>query len=123
MDVFLAQKVIALAGVSRSGAGFGCMVLKHLKAKGYEVLPIHPTAKELEGIPCYASLAHLPKPADGLALVVPPAQTEQLLREAVAAGIRHVWMQPGAESIEAVRFCEKNAISVVYGGPCLLIQA
>lgn len=123
IDSFLAQKVIALAGVSRSGAGFGCMVLKHLTAKGYEVLPIHPSAKELEGLACYASLSLLPKAADGLVLVVPPEQTEALVREAAAQGIRRVWMQPGAESPDAVRFCEKNGIDLVYGGDCLLVLA
>ena len=123
VDSFLAQKTLAIAGASRSGVGFGCIVLKHLAAKGYEVLPIHPAAKEVEGSRCYPSLADLPKPADGLVLIVPPQQTEVLVREALAQGIRRVWMQPGAESPEAVRFCEKNGIELVYGGDCVLVLA
>ncbi|MBS1197823.1 MAG: CoA-binding protein [Proteobacteria bacterium] len=121
IDSFIAQKTIAVAGVSRSGMGFGCLVLKHLAAKGYEVLPVHPSASEVEGFRCYPSLTQLPKPADALVLVVPPEQTEILVREAFAQGIRRIWMQPGAESPEAVRFCERNGIELVYGGDCVLV--
>lgn len=122
IDSFIAQKTIAVAGVSRSGMGFGCLVMKHLAAKGYEVLPVHPSAPEVEGFRCYPSLAELPKPADALVLVVPPAQSEKLVREAFAQGIRRIWMQPGAESPDAVRFCEVNGIELVQGGDCVLVE-
>lgn len=121
IDSFIAQKTIAVVGVSRSGMGFGCLVLKHLAAKGYEVLPVHPSANEVEGFACYPSLAKLPKPADALVLIVPPAQSEIMVREALAQGIRRIWMQPGAESPEAVSFCEKNGIELVHGGDCVLV--
>lgn len=120
---FLAQKTLALAGASRSGRGYGCIILRHLAGKGYDVLPVHPLARELEGHVCYPSLADLPKPADGLVLVVPPEQTEILVREAFKQDIRRVWMQPGAESPEAVRFCQENGMEVVHGGDCILVLA
>ncbi len=43
-------------------------------------------------------LKSLPAPVDGVLIVVPPAQTEQVVREAAEAGIHRVWMQPGADS-------------------------
>ena len=120
---FLLQKTFALAGVSRRGTGYGCLILHHLLQKGYEVLPIHPEASAVEGIPCYPSLSSLPKPIDGLILVVPPDQTEDLVREADIVGIRLIWMQPGAESEDAVTYCEERCIEVIHGGPCLLVLA
>ncbi len=58
----------------------------------------------------------------GVILVVPPGQTEKLVREAAAIGIRRVWMQQGAESDDAIRFCEENGISVIHG-ECILMFA
>jgi len=53
---------------------------------------------------------------------VPPAETEQVVQEAAAAGIRRVWMQQGAESEAAIRFCEEHGMSVVHG-ECILMFA
>ena len=122
VEGFLALDTVAIAGVSRNGKGFGNAVLKDLTGKGYEVLPVHPEAQEVGGVPCSPSLAALPKPVAGLVLVVPPAQTEQLVREARDAGISRIWMQQGAESTEAIRFCEENGIDVVHG-ECIMMFA
>ena len=46
-------------------------------------------------------------------IVVPPAQTEAVVRAAAEAGIKRVWMQQGSQSPEAIRFCEEHGISVV----------
>jgi predicted CoA-binding protein len=122
VEGFLAQKRLALAGASRKGRKFGNLVLKSLRKKGYEVFPIHPTAEELSGVRCYPSLAELPKEVGGLVLVVPPAQTEKLVQEAAAAGIKRIWMQQGAESPEAINFCEQNGITAVHG-ECIMMFA
>ena len=122
VDGFLAQKTLALAGVSRSGRKFGNAVLKDLRRKGYEVLPVHPEAAAIDGTRCYRSLAELPNAVGGLVLVVPPPQTEKLVEEAADAGIRRVWMQQGAESPAAVRICEERGIDAIHG-ECILMFA
>lgn len=122
IDGFLAQETLALAGVSRSGGKFGNKVLRDLSGKGYKILPVHPEAVDVDGVRCYPSLADLPTAAGGLVLVVPPPQTERLVREAGEAGIGRVWMQPGAESEAAIRFCEERGIDVVHG-ECIMMFA
>ena len=122
IEEFLDEHTLAIAGVKRDGTGFGNAVLKDLTGKGYEILPVHPTADEVGGVPCSPSLAELPKPAGGLVLVVQPEQSEKLVREAKAAGIGRIWMQQGAESAEAIRFCEQNGIDVVHG-QCVMMFA
>lgn len=122
IEAFMAQKTLALAGASRSGRKFGNAVLRELKAKGYEVYVVHPTASEIEGVGCAASLAQLPKAVGGLVCIVPPAETEKLVREAVGAGIKRIWMQRGAESDEAIRICREHGISVIHG-ECILMFA
>jgi hypothetical protein len=122
VDDFLAQRKLAVVGVSRTGKKFGNIAFKALKAKGYRLFPINPHAESVEGEHCYPNLSELPEPVGGVLIVVPPTETEQVVREAAAAGIRRVWMQQGAESEAAIRFCEENGMSVVHG-ECVLMFA
>lgn len=119
---FLAQHRLAVVGASRSGQKFGNTVLKELGAKGYQVYPVNPNADTIDGKRCYPSLKALPETVDGVIIVVPPAETEKVVQEAAQAGIRRVWMQQGAESESAIRFCETQGMSVV-AGECILMFA
>jgi uncharacterized protein len=120
IDDFLSQNSLAIVGVSRSGKGFGNTVLRELLANGFRVFPVHPEAQSVQGLACSPSLAALPEPVGGLVIVVPPKQTEIVVREAAAAGIRRVWIQPGAKSKEALQFCADSGISAI-SGECILM--
>ncbi len=117
---FTAQKKLAVVGISRRGRKFGNMAFKELKKQGYRVFPVNPNTQTVEGERCYPSLGALPEPVEGVLIVVPPAETEKVVLEAAAAGIKRVWMQQGAESPEAVRFCKENGIEAVHG-ECILM--
>lgn len=56
-------------------------------------------------------------------VVVPPAVTEKIVEECKDLGINMVWMQPGAESDKAVKFCQDHDIGVIHGGPCAMVLA
>lgn len=119
---FLSCKKIAVVGVSRSGKKFGNSVFKELKSKGYEVYPVNPNADEIEGTKSYPDINALKGMIDGAVFVVPPAQTEKLVRDAASAGISRIWMQQGSESKDAIKFCNENGINAVYG-ECILMYA
>ncbi len=122
VEMFLTQSTLAIVGVSRNDKKFGNVIYKELSAKGYKILPVNPNAKRIGEIRCYPSLKALPEPVDGLIIVVPPAQTEQVVQDAAAVGIKRVWMQQGSQSKKSMEFCEKNGISVV-AGECILMFA
>lgn len=122
VDDFISQKKIAVIGVSRSGKKFGNMAYRELKENGYQLFPIHPEANTLEGDQAYPDLKSLPEPVGGVLVVVPPNQTEQVVREAAEAGINRVWMQQGSESDDAIRFCQENDIAEVHG-ECIMMFA
>lgn len=122
VDDFLAQRTFAIAGASRTEKKFGNAVLTSMRAKGYRMIPIHPEASMLGGVPCVPSLRELREPVDGLIIVVPPPETEKLVREAFDAGITRIWMQTGAESTDAIAFCTEHGISVIHG-ECILMFA
>src|SRR6266542_3101013 len=117
VDAFLAEHKLAVVGVSRSGRGFGNMAVRELRGKGYEVFPINPNSPE-----CFPSLQALPERPGGVLIVVPPQQTEQVVSDAAAAGITHVWIQQGAVSDSAVHFCDEHGITAV-AGECILMYA
>jgi len=122
IDDFLAQRSLAVVGVSRSGKKFGNTAYRELKAKGYSLVPVHPEAPSLEGDRCAPSLRLLPAPVTGVLVVVPPQQAEAVVQEAADVGIRHIWLQPGAESPAAIRLAESRGCSVV-AGECILMFA
>lgn len=96
------------------------MAYKELRLRGYQLYPIHPQAETIEGDRAYPSLADLPAKVDGVLIVTPPAQTEQVVQQAHAAGISRVWMQQGAESEAAIRFCQENGMQAVHG-ECIMM--
>jgi uncharacterized protein len=122
VDDFLGQHKLAVVGVSRSGKGFGYAAWRALADKGYEALPVNPGAESIGGTRCYARVSDLPQDVGGVLIVVPPAQTEEVVREAAGAGIRRVWMQQGAESEAALRFCREHGIEAV-SRECILMFA
>jgi len=65
---FLAQKKIAVAGVSRKKSKFGNTLYNELKKKGYDVYAVNPNLKEYDDKKCYDSIMSLPD--DVTALVI-----------------------------------------------------
>jgi len=122
VDDFLACERIAVVGVSRSGRKFGNTAYRELKAKGYHVVPVHPQASHIEGDRAVSSLAALDEPVDGVLIVVPPDETERVVREAEAAGINRIWMQQGSQSDAAIEYCRERGMRVV-SNECILMFA
>ncbi len=122
IDHFLAEKSLAVVGVSRSAKKFGNLAFRTLSARGYTLYPVNTNAETVEGVQCYPNLRALPERVGGVLIVVPPAETERVVREVAEAGIRQVWMQKGAESEQAISFCRERGISAVHG-ECILMFA
>ena len=121
IQAFLAADSFAVVGASVDRSKYGNKVLRCYQQHGRTVHPINPRAEEVEGLKAYPTLAALPAPVPAISVITPPAITEQVVRDAAAAGVQHVWMQPGAESNEAIKAAEELGLSVIAGGPCLLV--
>jgi predicted CoA-binding protein len=119
---FLDSGPFAVVGASVDRSKYGNKVLRCYQQHGKEVYPINARAPEVEGLKAYPSLAALPVKAKAISVITPPAITERVVREAAAAGVEHIWMQPGAESDEAIRTAESLGMSVIAGGPCILVM-
>lgn len=118
---FLAAPAFAVAGASTNRDKYGNKVLRCYLQKGRRAIPVHPRERSIEGVPCAPSIADLPADVKSLSIITPPPVTEQLVEQAIAHGIRNVWMQPGAESPRAIARCEEAGINVIGDGTCLLV--
>jgi len=117
---FLNCKKIAVIGVSSKGKGMGIVVYNHLKDCGTNVFAINKNGGNFKGIKLYSSIKDISENIDGIITIVPPAETEKVVKEALELGVNNIWMQQGSESNIAIKFCEENGISLIYG-ECILM--
>ena len=118
---FMAQKRFAIVGATDDTKKYGHQIFKNLKSRGYEVYPVNPRLKKLEGTRCYPSLADIPVKVDVVDFVVPPEGTEAILKECKRLRLSRVWLQPGSESEAAIAFCHENNLKVVHS-VCVMLS-
>ena len=119
---FIKSKRFAVVGVSLDPKKFGNTIYKELKSRGYEVYGVHPSADEIAGERCYASLSALRGRVDAAILCTKPEKVEPLLKDAAEVGIRNVWLQQGAESKGAIEAGKNLGLNLV-AGQCILMYA
>jgi predicted CoA-binding protein len=119
---FLAQKTLAIVGLSRDKNAMSSKVKAELTAKGYRLLAVNPNAESIGGEKCYASLAALPEKVGGVLVFTAPAQSEKVVADAAAQGIRRVWLQQGAQSDAALAVCREKGLQTV-SGKCIMMFA
>lgn len=121
IDAFLAAGPFGVAGASTNRDKYGNKCLRCYLQNGYEAYGINPRADEIEGVKCYPDVASLPEDVGALSIITPPKITEEIVEAAAERGIRHLWMQPGAESAAAIERARELGLEVIAGGPCLLV--
>ncbi len=117
---FLAQRRIAVAGVSRTKQDAANLIYRRFRDRGYQVFPINPNAERVEGDPCLPDLQSIPGGVDGVVIVTRPQLTEEIVRQCPTAGVKRVWMHQsmvhGASVSEAAaEFCRGSGMTVIAG--------
>jgi len=113
--------IVAVVGATTNREKWGYKVYKALKGYYSSVFPVNPKYKSIDLDRCYPDVSSLPERPDIVVTVVPPRITEDVVKSCYKLGIKSVWMQPGSESKEAIDFCRKNNIDVVYNA-CLVVD-
>jgi predicted CoA-binding protein len=119
---FLAQKRIAVVGVSRENGGHAAanLIYRRLKKTGHDVFAVNPNMQAFDGDRCYPNVRSIPGPIDGVVIVTRPEITERVVRECGDAGVRRVWMHRGmgkgsSVSENAAAYCRQHDITVIAG--------
>ncbi len=119
---FMQAKRLAIVGVSHSEQKMGTGIYKELKERGIEVYGVNPRLDLIQGDKCYPAIGDLTGKVDGVVICVPPKMAVQVLREAVEAGMKKIWIQQGAQSAETTRVARELGVSPVEG-KCILMYA
>jgi len=133
---FLAQKTIAVVGVSDKRETGANRNYKTFKGHGYRVYAVNPHTPTFDGVPCYPDLMSIPEKPDAVFILTSPRVTEQVVQQCVELGIKHVWMHclmgtktglsAGSTSVSpsAVEMCRANGIAVIPGScPAQFLEA
>jgi acyl-CoA synthetase (NDP forming) len=86
----LAPRCVAIVGASPRENTLGNNVVVNLRRFGYagRIMPVHPSAPEVAGLPAYRAFAELPEPAECAVLAVPADKIAAALEEGAAHGLR-----------------------------------
>lgn len=121
IDAFLAAPAIAVVGASDEKHKYGHKVYVCYQQNNRKAYPVNPNTKTVGGNTAYPDLNSLPEQVQSASIITPPAVTDRVVDDAIKAGVKNLWMQPGAESAEAVAKATKAGINVIYGGACVLV--
>lgn len=111
----------AVVGATQDTSKFGYKVFRKLKDRGFKVYPVNPKFEEVEGVKCYSTVADIPDNIDVISLIVNPKVGIGVIEMAKEKGIKNVWCQPGAESIELVEKAKSYGINIIYN-ECVLVE-
>lgn len=110
----MSEKTVAILGASRQRHKFGNKAVRAHQAEGYAVYPVNPSAEEIEGLPCYSSLADIPvERLNRVSVYLPPEKTLELLPEIAAVQPAELWLNPGSESDDVVAEAERIGLTVI----------
>ncbi|MEV5692297.1 bifunctional acetate--CoA ligase family protein/GNAT family N-acetyltransferase [Micromonospora globbae] len=126
----LAPRGVAVYGASATGQGVGAAVLGHLRDGGFTgtVVPVHPTAATVAGLPAYPRAADAGVPVDLAVVAVPPEAAPAVVADAAAAGVHGLvvisagFAEAGAQGAAAQRALVRAAHAAgmrVVGPNCL----
>ena len=121
IDLFLKAPAFGVVGASANRDKYGNKVLRCYQQNRYAVVPVNPVASEIEALACVPSVRELPDSVESISVITPPQVTEEVVAQAIARGIRNIWMQPGAESSAAVAAAEAAGLNVIADGSCVLV--
>ncbi|HEY7668337.1 MAG TPA: acetate--CoA ligase family protein [Actinomycetota bacterium] len=90
LEPMLEARSVAVVGASVKAGSLGAQMMAELRRGGFAgaVYPVNPGYAEVDGHPCFASIAEVPEPVDLAILGVANARIERALADAVAAGAR-----------------------------------
>ena len=117
----LAGRRVAVVGLSDDPARPSYGVSAHMLRAGYTILPVNPNCATALAQTCYATLAQVPGPVDVVNVFRRPLACAQVVREAIAAAARGVWLQSGIVNDEARQLAADAGLDFVQDR-CIMVE-
>lgn len=104
---------IAVVGHSADPSRTSYQIAAFLRRAGYNVIPVNPTVTEIDGQPCYATLADVPEPIDIVNVFRRSEYLPDVVRDAAAVKAGAVWAQLGVEHRDAADIAQEADMPLV----------
>jgi uncharacterized protein len=114
-------KTIAVVGLSSDPSRASFSVSRYIQSKGYRIIPVNPNEREVLGEKAYPTLRDVPEKIDLVNIFRRPEEAGQFVDEAVAMGVKAIWMQDGVIDRAAAQRALDAGLDVVMDD-CILRQ-
>ena len=112
-EILQSAKTIASVGLSSNPDKESYRIASYLKAQGYRVIPVNPTASEIMGETSYPDLQSVPQKIDIVQVFRKPEDVPPVVDDAIKAGAKVIWMQEGIVHEEAAQKARQAGLQVV----------
>jgi uncharacterized protein len=122
-DALGSARTIAVVGLSDKPERDSNDVARYLQSQGYRIIPVNPMLTEVLGERSYPSVSAIPNgiPIDIVDIFRRSDQVPPVVDEAIARGVKVVWMQLGVEHADAATKA-RAAGATVFENLCIMVQ-
>jgi predicted CoA-binding protein len=119
IEHFLSARRIAVIGPSRKRMEYSRMLFRELLKQGYDAIPVHPEAEELDGRKCFKNIQDIQPPPERALILLPVEKTEQAVLDCAAAGVKDIWLHHhvagGVSDTRAIFRAEEKGLNLITG--------
>ena len=112
-------KTVAVVGLSDNPDRDSHRVAAYLQQRGYRIIPINPNVTTVLGEPAYPRLRDVPVPVEVVDIFRRPDAVPEIVEEAIAMGVRVIWMQESIAHNAAADRARAAGLTVVMN-KCML---
>ncbi len=109
------SKTIAIVGASDNHKRASYEVAEYLQSQGFRIIPVNPMLKELFGEKAFPDVVSIPEPVDVVDIFRNPEAVPEIVEQAITKRAKVVWMQPGAENMQAAERATEAGLEVIMG--------
>jgi uncharacterized protein len=113
---------IAVIGATDHPAKYGGIIYRDMKAKGFPVFAVNPNRETVDGDKCWPTVKDLPEQPTIVVFVVPARKGLRVLQDCAEAGLRNIWIQPGAFSPQMRQALEAGNFDWIAEA-CVMVRA
>jgi predicted CoA-binding protein len=115
------DKTVAVIGASTNRAKYGNKAVRAFARQGYRVVPINPTASEVEGLKAYASVLDVPGTIDIATVYVHSDAGVKVMEQLAQRGVEEIWLNPGADEDAVVARARELGLKTIQACSILAI--
>ena len=124
MDIvkqILLLKNIAIVGMSSRKERPSNYVSTYMKKNGYNIIPINPNYKIIDGLTCYPNLESVKTTIDTVTIFRKPKFVIPIVKSAISIKAKVIWMQDGVINEKAKNIATEAGLMVIMND-CMLRQ-